>query len=565
MNRLPHLSLLSALCLPLPQAHALTFESVPLPDSAEQAAVAHGSPTYETGGERHPLEYRVLMRSGEHRADQIFGLLYNRQGNLVHRPDGGATISRKNDYSSLLQVDGGLYMLTQFEQIPGAIYLSELTQDPADGRLAVERTRPLDLSPINGGWNFCAGSTTPWQSHLGTEEYEPDAAARDPKSGAIDRYFQSMAAYIDGNPASLDPYDYGWSLEIRLKNYDNADIEKRYAMGRFSHEVALVMPDRRTVYLTDDAYNTALFRYVADRPEDLTGGTLYAARWRQTGDAQGGAARLDWVSLGHADDAAIQAALKRKTRFGDLFERTPPARDGTCAQGFGSVNTRFGRECLRIKPGMDTLASRLESRRFAALRGATTEFRKMEGLTFDPETRQLFVAITAIERGMEDRRDEAKADDRFDLGGPNHIRLPYNPCGAVYALSLDQAYVATEMHALVRGEPLDDDPENSCATDRIANPDNLTFIDGQQTLVIAEDSARGHANNMLWAYDLDSGGLTRLLTAPTGAEVTGSYYYPDIDGWGYLMCTIQHPDEGPALTGYLGPIRTAADRVQKEP
>ena len=101
---------------------------------------------------------------------------------------------------------------------------------------------------------------------------------------------------------------------------------------------------------------------------------------------------------------------------------------------------------------------------------------------------------------------------------------------------------------------MQDDPENQCDSGAIANPDNLTFLTGQGTLIIAEDSGKGHLHNMLWAYRPAEGDLTRLLTAPQGAEVTGSYYYPDIDGWGYLMCTIQHPAQGPALTGYLGPF-----------
>ena len=565
MNQSLPLALLTALALPLAPAHAFSFDPAPLPSAESQADPVLASPAYEDGAGRHDLGYHVLMRSGEHRADQIFGLLTNRQGNLVHRPDGGATVSQKNDYSSLLQVKGGLFMVTQFEQLPGALYLSQLTQDPADGRLTVERTRPLDLASIRGGWNFCAGSTTPWQTHLGAEEYEPDAAARDPGSGAIDKYFRAMAAYTDGDPASLDPYDYGWMVEVSVRDYADVSLARRYALGRFSHEVGLVMPDRRSVYLTDDDTNTALYRFVADRPEALASGTLYAARWHQTEASKGGVARLDWISLGHADEGTIAAALKRKIRFDDLFERKPPRQDGVCPADFGSVNTRFGHECLRLKPGMETLASRLETRRFAALRGATTEFRKMEGLTFDPTSRRLFVAVTAIERGMEDRQDKGAADNRYDAGGPNHIRLPYNPCGAVYALPLDDNYTAIGMQALITGQPVEDDPENSCATRGIANPDNLTFLTGRHTLVIAEDSAHGHLHNLLWAYDLKRGALTRLLSAPLGAEVTGSYDYPDINGWGYLMCSIQHPDAGPALTGYLGPIRAVPVKHPETP
>ncbi len=534
---------------------AYEFEPLSAPETLEETTRVRATPGYlDPEGKRHALRYHSLMRSGERRADQIFGLLYNSRGNLIHDAAGGARISRKNDYSSLLQLSQGLFMLTHFEEIPGAIYLSELSQQRESGLLNVERTRPLDLSEVRGGWNFCAGSTTPWQTHLGSEEYEPNAAARDPQSGAIDRYFQAMAAYTDGDPASLNPYDYGWQLEIQVEDYNRVQLHKRYAMGRLSHEAGLVMPDRRTVYITDDAHNTALFRFLADRPGDLSSGTLYAARWQQTSAEGGGSATLEWIDLGHAEESEIADAISRKIPFEALFESGARDRDGSCETGYSSLNTRFGAECLKLKPGQETLASRLESRRYAALRGATTEFRKMEGLAFDAAGRRLFVAISVIERGMQDRRQAAADDPRYDLGGPNHIRLPHNRCGAVYELPLDERYRATRMQALVTGRPVDDDPDNACHIDAIANPDNLTFIAGQNTLVIAEDSGRGHLNNMLWAYRPDTGRLTRLLTAPLGAEVTGSYHVPDINGWGYLMCTIQHPSEGPALTGYLGPF-----------
>ncbi|MEJ2466920.1 MAG: DUF839 domain-containing protein [Candidatus Thiodiazotropha sp.] len=543
--------LAGALSLPV---QAFTFDPLPLPDSMEQADVVRSSPRYRHADKPVALDYQVLMRSGDRRADQIFGLLHDRNGNLIHAPDGGPRISRKNDFSSLLKVDKGLFMLTQFEEIPGSIYLSELTQDRSTGKLNVTRTRPLDLADVNGGWNHCAGSTTPWQTHLGTEEYEPDAAARDPQSGAIDRYYQAMAAYTGGDPASLNPYDYGWQLEIEVDSFDAAQVHKRFAMGRFSHEVGLVMPDRRTVYLTDDAHNTALFRFVADHPGDLTSGNLYAARWQQTSKRPDPGARLEWIDLGHAKEGEIAAAIAKPIRFNDLFERTPITDDDRCKEGFTPVNTRFGAECLKLKAGQESLASRLESRRYAALLGATTEFRKMEGLTYDPATRRLFISMSVIDRGMEDRQYKGADDPSFDRAGPNHIRLHYNHCGAIYQLPLNADFVATAMQLLLQGEPVDDDPDNQCSSEGIANPDNLTFITGQGTLIIAEDSGQGHMNNMLWAYDLEKQSLTRLLTAPLGAEVTGSYYYPDIGGWGYLMCTIQHPSRGPALTGYLGPF-----------
>ena len=293
-----HLALLVATAFAT-TAQAYDFESLAVPDTFEAATEVRATPGYRNKlGKRHTLQYHTLMRSGERRSDQLFGLLHNSEGNLLHDTTGGARISNKNDFSSLLKLDRGLFMLTHFEEIPGAIYISELSQASDSGLLNVERTRPLDLSGIGGGWNFCAGSTTPWQTHLGSEEYEPNAAARDPETGAIDRYFQAMAAYFDGDPASLNPYDYGWQLEIRVGDFQRVQPHKRYAMGRLSHEAGLVMPDRRTVYISDDAHNTALFRFLADRPGDLSSGTLYAARWRQTSADRGGSASLEWIDLG---------------------------------------------------------------------------------------------------------------------------------------------------------------------------------------------------------------------------------------------------------------------------
>ena len=36
------------------------------------------------------------------------------------------------------------------------------------------------------------------------------------------------------------------------------------------------------------------------------------------------------------------------------------------------------------------------------IKGATTEFRKMEGITFNPEQRVLYLALSEINKGMDD-------------------------------------------------------------------------------------------------------------------------------------------------------------------
>lgn len=61
--------------------------------------------------------------------------------------------------------------------------------------------------------------------------------------------------------------------------------------------------------------------------------------------------------------------------------------------------------------------------------GATTEFSKLEGLTFDPTRNLIYAAMSSVKEGMEDFGLEGAASNEFDLAGNNDIRLPYNDCG----------------------------------------------------------------------------------------------------------------------------------------
>src|SRR3546814_19538453 len=64
---------------------------------------------------------------------------------------------------------------------------------------------------------------------------------------------------------------------------------------------------------------------------------------------------------------------------------------------------------------------------------------------------------------------------------------------------------------------------------------------GQKTLLIGEDSGDEHQNDAIWAYNVESGELTRIASTPYGAETTSLYYYPNVNDFGYIMAVIQHP------------------------
>jgi hypothetical protein len=55
--------------------------------------------------------------------------------------------------------------------VPAARYLSKLTQDK-DGKLTTVATEAIKDGP--GTWFPCSGTITPWDSHLGSEEYPAD-------------------------------------------------------------------------------------------------------------------------------------------------------------------------------------------------------------------------------------------------------------------------------------------------------------------------------------------------------------------------------------------------------
>ena len=609
-KKLPSFVFAALLGLVLPgtmQAGSLTFAAVDVPVTDQDKRTILASPRVVIEGVEHRSGFHPILRSGdrfsanhqEPATEAIFGKLVDIQGKDILQEDGSPRISSNNDFASLINLGpGALFMVSHFETLPGAMYLTELLQNPDTGHLTAVDTRPIDFSVVGGGWLHCAGSLTPWNTHLGSEEYEPDARTFDVtvSYGANERV-ELMAQYFPGGKADLNPYHYGWPVEVRVLNGGkDTKVVKHYAMGRVSLELAYVLPDKRTAYLTDDGTGVGLYLFVADTPGDLRSGTLYAAQWTQQpgNEEQGGQAKLGWHNLGPAKRSQIAAALKTKIGFAELFETAniDPDDGGRCAAGYVSTNhghdtgqPYVGHECLKLRPGtiagvpIGVLASRLETRRYAAMRGATTEFRKMEGITYDPHERRLYLAMSEISKGM-----EGDSNSEFDRGGPNHIRLPKNECGVVYSLGLkggvkdsDGAPIASnlvayDMKGVLAGRPAnypDGDPfaGNTCDVNRIANPDNLTFISGYSTLIIAEDSGSGHQNDAVWAYHVETRALTRIQTTPYGSEATAVYFYPNVNGWAYIMSVVQHPygdsdsDQyrigslaDRAYTGYLGPF-----------
>ncbi|OJH33970.1 PhoX family protein [Cystobacter ferrugineus] len=596
---------------PAGQSKSLSFTPVNAARTQEEKRAVYASPKANVNGKEVSLGYETVLRSGQPLGEHIFGRMIQKDGGPVKNTDGSDFISPSNDFSALIQKGNRLFELTQFETTPASMYLSELRQDP-DGKLTAISTRPIDFSSVQGYWTPCAGSVSPWNTNLSSEEYPTDARVYESAASvsALTQAERSMLRYWGLDPATASiaeakavysPYRYGYVVEVSVDDSGATTVAKHYAAGRRALELAYVMPDRKTVYLSDDGSNDGFYMFVATRPGDLSEGQLYAARWFQTTPSGQPSGRADiyWLPLGpSATDAEVKALIEGGIQFSHIFETEPQASDGSCpnvASGFRAINTETGRECLRLKPGQELAASRLESRRYAAYVGATTEFRKTEGITYNPAAHRLYVSFSELNHGM------INDPTGKDLGGGNHIQVARNDCGAVYEMvvssnvAVGSDYVVESAAPLVEGMWLKAPgaslyPSNSpfydptftsvdsngisnpgtvnvCSVNGIANPDNLSFINGYDTLLIGEDSVDGHQNDMVWAYNIVTRELTRIFSAPYGSETTGVYFYPDINGYAYIKAQVQHPygesdiekagtdaSVKQSYTGYIGPF-----------
>ena len=74
--------------------------------------------------------------------------------------------------------------------MPETMMLNTVEQNKETGELTVTDMTPIDFSADGGIWTPCAGSLSPWNTHLGSEEYEPDAKAHEanPEKSSVTQF-----------------------------------------------------------------------------------------------------------------------------------------------------------------------------------------------------------------------------------------------------------------------------------------------------------------------------------------------------------------------------------------
>jgi secreted PhoX family phosphatase len=440
-----------------------------------------------------------------------------------------------------------------YGKLPSPIAVLTLDQDPGTGKLSLVKYHNVDTSSANGLWITCGASLSPWGTHLSSEEYEPNAF-----TAAGEAQFKAFSKNLYGDETRANPYNYGHLPEITVNADGTASIKKHYCMGRISHELVQVLGDNRTVIMGDDATNSGYFVFVADKEKDLSSGTLYVAKVGAgfSLDPAAAAAPLSWIKLGSAtsDEIRSLAASIKATDIMDVKSGDPQDASYTRVAANGRT------EWLKLKPGMEKAAAFLETHRYAALVGASMGFTKMEGTTVNLKDKIAYSALQNCQSSM-------VTGNALNVPG-NGISIPKAVnAGAVMMLSLkggqkdlagnaiNSEWMPADTKALLVGEDITADAlGNTANPNKVGNPDNLKFSEKMRTLFIGEDSSQ-HVNNFLWAYNVDTKQLSRLLSVPAGGESTGLHAVDDINGWTYIMSNFQHAgDWGGIHAGVKGTL-----------
>jgi len=449
---------------------------VPVPDPTSAAArttqVAMGN-------------YQVLGREGD---DFAGGLPYGL--GAIPNAANSASVKQSNnpDFNAFIpsNEDGSEgFLFSAWEDRPGAV--SRLALQKAGNSWIVNDALNVDFSSVLGTMINCFGSVSPWGTPLTSEEnYEAENTARWNDATYSTGYpnyadVQRIQDYLGGT--FPNPYDYGYIVEITEPTAAAPVPVKHFTLGRSAHENPIIMPDEKTVYLTDDGGFKAFYKFVADTAGDLSAGTLYAAKVTQdagvTDSAEAGF-DISWIELGSSNNADIETFIRS---FDGIDESdyvdgetnyVDDADIAAYAAGTGDVEIAF-----------------VETLRAAEAKGATTEFNKMEGININYEGAKdgsipfMYVAMAEVRGSM------------ADTGGD--IQVSENRCGIVYRFPLEADYNVSRMEPVVIGGAYDGaSTTDRCDSNSIAQPDNVLVLDDGSVL-IGEDSSN-HKNNMMWLY-----------------------------------------------------------------
>jgi secreted PhoX family phosphatase len=148
--------------------------------------------------------------------------------------------------------------------------------------------RNVDFSEVGGTFFNCSGFETLWGTVLTGEEtvFKKNQEIFKDGEGITDTS-DFIVKQFNGATVSdtIQRFEnFNWMVEVDVANAKA--IRKNYNMGRYSHEGGVMLPNGKTVILTDDSTPGFIYKFEAKNTNDLSEGQLYA--YQQHPDGNGG-------------------------------------------------------------------------------------------------------------------------------------------------------------------------------------------------------------------------------------------------------------------------------------
>ncbi len=418
---------------------------------------------------------------------------------------------------------------------------------PAAGSDLLVTAADPGATEVLGTLNNCAAGWTPWGTYLGCEEnfngYFGWNGARTPRAhesryglsqGGFGYRWHEVDPRFDVNANPNEPNRFGWVVELDPFN-PSSKPKKRTALGRIKHENAemvVATNGKVVVYTGDDERNEYIFKFVSAgtyKPDDaannrdlLDAGTLHVAK----------------------------------------FDAGPVAGD---MKGTGSwIPLVWGENGLTAENGFANQAEVLIKARQAADRVGATMMDRPEWIAANPKKAgEVYCALTNNNRRGSSPASGNKADGTTVAGSARPPVDEANPrannlWGHIIRWNEDGGDATATTFAwdifLIAGNPKKytdrtDMRSGSAAIvvdNQFNSPDGIVF-DPLGRLWIQTDGSfadtgeyDGQGNNQMLLADVNSGAVKRFLVGPSGCEVTGCSFTPDMKT---MFVGIQHPGE----------------------